>query len=135
MQVVPGFAERQDRQPGDVARLVTHLERLAPKVWQIELMDHVTCCSSAIRTRLAQKKAVSVPFHDIDQRPPASGGSSSEAAVRKGNARETLRIPWSASKSGQNPSGLVAVPVLVHARASVGPGQDHRRLPAVRLRR
>ena len=73
-----------------------------PKVWQIELMDHVTCCSSAIRTRLAQKKAVSAPFHDIDQSPPASGGSSSEAAVSKGNARETLRIPRSASRSGQN---------------------------------
>jgi hypothetical protein len=28
------------------------------------------------------------PFHDIDQRPPASGGNSSEAAVSKGNAVE-----------------------------------------------
>jgi hypothetical protein len=74
----------------------------SPKVWQIELIDHVPCCSSAIRTRPAQKNAAGAPFQDIDQRPPASGGSSSEAAVSRGNACETLRIPRSASKSGQN---------------------------------
>src|SRR5215469_15908994 len=36
-----------------------------PKVWQIELIDQVTWCRNEIRTRLAHKKAISAPFHDV----------------------------------------------------------------------
>src|SRR2546425_1213347 len=36
-----------------------------PKVWQIELIDQVTWCRKAIRTRLAQKNAVTAPCQDI----------------------------------------------------------------------
>src|SRR5580698_10712217 len=55
-----------------------------PNVWQIELIDQVTWCSSAIRTRLPQKNAVSAPWKDIDHSPPIKAGSSSEVATRTG---------------------------------------------------
>ena len=56
-----------------------------PKVWQMELIDQVTWCSSAIRTRLAQKKAVSAPCQDSPHSPPISAGSSSEIPTSAGN--------------------------------------------------
>ena len=34
---------------------------LVPIVWQIELIDQVTWCSTATRTRLAQNSAVAAP--------------------------------------------------------------------------
>src|SRR5437764_7732952 len=52
-----------------------------PNVWQIELIDQVTCCSSAIRTSPAQNSAVTAPCTDIDQSPPISAGASSEIAA------------------------------------------------------
>src|SRR6266700_7262057 len=61
-----------------------------PKVWQMELMAQVTWCSSATRTRLAQKKAVSAPCQDIPHSPPISGGSSSDTATSPGNQPSTL---------------------------------------------
>jgi hypothetical protein len=48
----------------------------SPIIWQIELIDHVTWCSSAIRTRPAQKSAVSAPHHDLVTSPPISAGLS-----------------------------------------------------------
>src|SRR5436305_1685882 len=36
----------------------------SPIMWQIELMDQVTWCSTAMRTREAQRKAVSAPVSD-----------------------------------------------------------------------
>src|SRR6266581_2029394 len=59
-----------------------------PKVWQIELIDQVTWCSRQIRTRLAQKNAVSAPAMDIDHRPPIRAGASSEMPAQRGKARE-----------------------------------------------
>src|SRR6266566_8094402 len=59
-----------------------------PNVWQTELIDQVTWCSSATRTRLAQKNAVSAPASDIDHSPPISAGSSSDTATIPGNQRE-----------------------------------------------
>src|SRR6476469_6051649 len=53
-----------------------------PTAWQIELIDQVTWCSRATRTSEPQKKAVAAPHHDIVTRPPTSGGSASETAVR-----------------------------------------------------
>src|SRR5487761_1811226 len=81
-----------------------------PNVWQIELIDQVTCCSSAIRTRPAQNSAVSAPRQDIDHRPPASAGSSSDAAAKAMNDAEIRRIARSASRSGQNFSFEVRLP-------------------------
>src|ERR1700745_3438277 len=73
-----------------------------PKVWQIELIDQVTWCRNATRTRVAQKNAVTAPCQDQAQRPPISGGARSEAATRTGKSREILAIFLSASRSGQN---------------------------------
>src|SRR3984893_1957465 len=73
-----------------------------PKVWQIELMAQVTWCSSAPRTRLPQKKAVTAPCQDIPHRPPISAGSSSVTATIPGNQLSTDLIRRSASRSGEN---------------------------------
>src|ERR1700751_3372151 len=73
-----------------------------PNVWQMELIDQVTWCSSATRTRLAQKKAVSAPWMDIPHSPPIRAGSRSETATSAGNKRSTRRIRRSASRSGEN---------------------------------
>ena len=73
-----------------------------PKVWQMELMAQVTWCSSATRTRLAQKKAVSAPCQDIPHSPPMSAGSSRVTATIAGNSLSTALIRRSASRSGEN---------------------------------
>src|SRR5438046_9685464 len=78
-----------------------------PKVWQTELMDQVTWCSRQIRTRLAQKNAVSAPYHDIDHRPPIRAGPNSEIAAQRGKVLEIRRMVRSASRSGQNFCGDV----------------------------
>src|SRR5664279_4060131 len=57
----------------------------SPHVWQIELMDQVTWCRTATRTRLAQKKAVSAPVRDQDHSPPTTAGPSSDTATHSGN--------------------------------------------------
>ena len=75
---------------------------VVPNVWQIELIAQVTWCSSATRTRLPQKKAVTAPCQDIPQRPPMSGGSSSVTATSPGNQPSTVLIRRSASRSGEN---------------------------------
>src|SRR6266700_1473089 len=53
-----------------------------PKVWQMELMAQVTWCSSATRTRLPQKKAVTAPCQDIPHRPPISEQVGGELLLR-----------------------------------------------------
>src|SRR2546429_7465473 len=73
-----------------------------PKVWQTELMDQVTWCSRQIRTRLAQKNAVSAPYHDIDHSPPIRAGPSSEMAAKSGRVLEIRRMVVSASGAGQD---------------------------------
>ena len=45
-------------------------------MWQIELIDQVTWCSTATRTSPAQKNAVSAPHQDIVIRPPITAGAS-----------------------------------------------------------
>src|SRR5262249_47577397 len=72
-----------------------------PKVWQIELIDQVTWCSSATRTRLAQKNAVSAACQDIPHRPPISAGANSDTATQPANQLSTLRIAPSARRSGE----------------------------------
>src|SRR3954451_2387284 len=81
----------------DLSRL---LNGRSPIVWQIELIDQVTWCSSAMRTRLAQKNAVSAPEIDQDQRPPMTAGARSETATSSGNIRDTLTMSLSLSRSG-----------------------------------
>src|SRR5215831_6525180 len=73
-----------------------------PNVWQIELIDQVTWCSSVIRTRLAQKNAVIAPCQDIPHRPPITAGSSSDTPTSGPNSRSTILILRSASRSGEN---------------------------------
>src|SRR5215475_11120458 len=63
-----------------------------PKVWQIELIDQVTWCKKATRTRLPQKNAVSAPCQDQDQSPPIRAGASSDTATNWGNHLEILTI-------------------------------------------
>src|SRR2546427_3259253 len=73
-----------------------------PNVWQTELIDQVTWCSRQMRTRLAQKNAVSAPASDSDHRPPISAGPSREITTHHGNVWDTRLILRSASRSGQN---------------------------------
>src|SRR5215475_78833 len=81
----------------DLSRL---LNGRAPIVWQIELIDQVTWCSSAIRTSEAQKNAVSAPVIDQDHNPPMTAGASSETTTRYRNSRDTLTTSLSLSRSG-----------------------------------
>src|ERR1017187_4872941 len=67
-----------------------------PKVWQMELIDQVTWCRKAIRTRLAQKNAMTAPCHDMDHRPPIRAGASREKATSQGKARE---MRWMSSSA------------------------------------
>src|SRR3954466_3408744 len=71
-----------------------------PTAWQIELIDHVTWCSSATRTSEPQKNAVNAPHQDIVTRPPISGGSARDKAVPRTNWREIARIAPSLIRSG-----------------------------------
>src|SRR5271165_3572628 len=92
-----------------------------PKVWQMELIDQVTWCSSAMRTRVAQKKAVSAPCQDIPHRKPMSAGSNSVTATSPGNHASTALIRLSASRSGENFScevllGSKSQPMCAYAR-------------------
>ena len=45
-----------------------------PIMWQIELTDHVTWCSTPMRTSPAQKNAVSAPHQDQLSSPPSTAG-------------------------------------------------------------
>src|SRR5215475_8354520 len=81
-----------------------------PKVWQIELMDQVTWCRNAMRTRLPQKNAVSAPCQLSDHRPPMSAGVSMDTTTQPGKKREMAEIFLSASRSGQNFSHEVRLP-------------------------
>src|SRR6202451_1538312 len=63
-----------------------------PKVWQIELIDQVMWCRNAIRTRLAQKNAVTAPCQDIDHSPPIRAGASREDVTSHGNHFEILEM-------------------------------------------
>jgi hypothetical protein len=64
VQVVPGLAHGQDRQRPEVRGLVPASNGRSPIMWQIELTDQVTWCSTATRTSPAQKNAVSAPHQD-----------------------------------------------------------------------
>src|SRR5690606_25890763 len=75
-----------------------------PKVWQIELIDHVTWWTSVIRTSPAQNSAVRKPAHDIVIRPPMTPGSRIDTATRNGNARWMRRMSRSLSRSLANRS-------------------------------
>src|SRR5918999_829112 len=92
---IDGIASQQTLP--DLSRL---LKGRLPTVWQIELIDQVTWCSIATRTRLAQKNAVSAPCHDMVQRPPAIGGTSRDTATHNGNWREIRTMSRSLSRSG-----------------------------------
>jgi hypothetical protein len=76
-------------------------------MWQIELMDQVTWCRTATRTRPAQKKAVSAPHHDIVARPPIRAGVSRVTTVQSGNSALIRAMSLSASRSGAKRSALV----------------------------
>src|ERR1700722_17672686 len=81
-----------------------------PNVWQIELIDQVTWCRNATRTRLPQKNAVTARCQDMDHRPPIRAGASSVTATSAGNDRAVLVTFSLASRSGQNFSSEVWLP-------------------------
>src|SRR5690349_16064342 len=47
----------------------------SPIRWQIEFTDHVTWCSTATLTKLAQKNAVTAPHQDNVITPPSTAGA------------------------------------------------------------
>ena len=71
-----------------------------PSTWQIELIDQVMWCSSAMRTNVAQKNADSKPCHDHYHRPSISAGASIEITTMVGKCREIFTMSASASRSG-----------------------------------
>src|ERR1700744_3710266 len=88
------------------------VQSVLPQVWQIELVDQVTWCSSVIRTRLAQKNASIAACQDQTagpeaQKPPITAGAMRLKATMAGNRRLTVRTFLSASRSGANFSGEV----------------------------
>src|SRR3954451_23650680 len=62
---------------------------LLPIMWQIELTDQVTWCSTATRTSPAQNNAVTAPHQDQVSRPPSAAGASRLTADQSGNWRLT----------------------------------------------
>src|SRR5258708_36296553 len=76
-----------------------------PNVWQMELIDQVTWCKNATRTRLAQKNAVTAPSQDHDHSPPIAAGASKDTADSHGNHREIRTMSGSASQPEQHFSG------------------------------
>src|SRR6185295_15503447 len=58
----------------------------SPTMWQIELIDQVTWCSTATRTTPAQKNAVNAPHHDIVATPPIKAGARNVISVQSGNS-------------------------------------------------
>src|SRR6202044_3034691 len=89
----------QDSLKDAIASQETFTERsrdcqsVLPQVWQIELVDQVTWCSSVMRTRLAQKNASMARCQDQTpvevQKPPATAGARSENATSPGNQAST----------------------------------------------
>ena len=78
----------------------------SPYTWQTELIDQVTWCSRAMRTRPAQKNAVSAPCHDQVISPPITAGPSSEIETSSGKSRSMRLMSLSASRSGAKRSRL-----------------------------
>ena len=82
------------------AALSREVNGRSPSMWQIELVDQVTWCSTAMRTRPAQKNAVNAPHHDRVTRPPMTPGRNSEMIVVSQNRPLTRTMSLSASRSG-----------------------------------
>src|ERR1700755_3512147 len=86
-------------------------QSVLPQVWQIELVDQVTWCSSVTRTRLAQKNASMARCQEKTpaevQKPPARAGPIRVNATIAGNSLSTRRMFLSASRSGANLAWLV----------------------------
>src|SRR5690349_7221125 len=57
----------------------------SPIMWQIELVDQVTWCRIATRTKPAQKNAVSAPHQDQEISPPSTAGSTKVSVVHSTN--------------------------------------------------
>ncbi|GHG03967.1 hypothetical protein GCM10017567_19930 [Amycolatopsis bullii] len=76
-------------------------------MWHREFTDQVTWCSTATRTRPAQKNAVSAPHQDIVTNPPINAGASSVTTVSAGNQRSIRTRSRSASRSGAKRWALV----------------------------
>ena len=79
----------------------------SPIMWQMELTDQVTWCSSAMRTRPAQKKQVSAPLHDMVIRPPITAGPKIETSVQTQKYLLCRAMSLSASRSGAKRCWLV----------------------------
>jgi hypothetical protein len=113
----------------------------SPIMWQIELIDQVMWCSTAIRTSPAQKNAVRAPQNDIVIRPPRTAGASRLTAVHSGNCRLIRAVapeqpsevgvaeaPGQGDGAGSEQPGRVGVTLLVGegvVAAVVGGPGDH----------
>jgi hypothetical protein len=78
-----------------------------PRTWQTELIDQVTWCSRATRTRPAQKNADHAPAQEPVTRPPISAGA---ARLTKAQTTKSLLVATRApslSRSGAYRSWLV----------------------------
>src|SRR5687768_15523088 len=71
-----------------------------PKKWQIELMLHVTWCSTKMRASEPHRKAVTAPANDHVSRPPRSAGSAKERNVKVPKRLLILTMSRSAIRSG-----------------------------------
>ena len=71
-----------------------------PNVWHNELTDQVTWWRNAIRTRPAQRRAVSAPTRVPDSAKPIPNGIASEAKASTGNSRSIRCTSLSRSMSG-----------------------------------
>src|SRR3954447_20840527 len=78
----------------------------SPYTWQIELIDQVTWCSSAMRTRPAQNNADSAPCQDQVTTPAINAGNVTDAITIGGKSLSTRLTSLSASRSGANRSRL-----------------------------
>ena len=90
------FAERSRAANGRVAAM-----------WQIELIDQVTWCSSATRTSPAQKNAVSAPHQDQLTRPPMQRGQAEADQRQQQEQPVDGAMSRSASRSGAKRRALV----------------------------
>ena len=80
-------------------------QSVSPQVWQMELVDQVTWCSSVTRTRPAQKNISMAPCQDqtaaeVFQKPPITAGASSVNRTITGKRLCTARTFLSAIRSG-----------------------------------
>ena len=90
--------------------MVASVNGLLPIMWQIELIDQVTWCSAAMRTRPAQNSPGSAPHQDQLISPPSAAGAARVStdqprsqpmwACQKPRASAAAEVPYSQGECG-----------------------------------